>query len=464
MSIRFRLNALLVTLFSLALFAAIGSLVISAGPRIHAENESIVRLSKEFVETTIESLQGTQNPQERLTVLLKGLKDLRHVNIYWAHEQSNAVSTSSRVRDDPGSLQAPRWLTRLASPDPGVGIPVVVNGQDFGELVIAPRADDESAEIWASIVNFTLIGSALVATTLLLMSLLIAHLLEPIRTVGDALITLDAGEYDVRVPETGPPEITDICRKLNRLAATLKVTTVENRHLAERLICIQDEERKELARELHDELGPYLFAMRAGARTIRKEIEDGATDKGKIAQNCHTLLERIETMQHINRRVLHKLRPMGLDEFGLKAKLNSLIAMWREDHADVDVVLNFSDSIPQRDETSNLTIYRIVQEGLTNAFRHSDATTVAIIIEPADTAPAGPTKSASANNRPAIHVVVSDNGRGLAEQVKPSYGITGMSERVWATGGDIRLSNRADGMTLEAWVPASTNSRRIAPV
>lgn len=460
MSIRFRLNALLVTLFSLALFAAIGSLIMSAGPRIHAENQSTVRLSKEFVETTIASIQGTSNPGDRLTVLLQGLKNLRHVNIFWAHDPEPSGPADRNAEEDEGELRAPEWLTRLAPPDPRVVIPVVVNGENFGELVIAPRADDESAEIWSSIVGFSLIGSALVAATLLLMSLLIDHLLKPIGTVGHALMALDSGRYDVRVPETGPPEIADICGKLNRLAATLDVTTAENRHLAERIICIQDEERKELARELHDELGPYLFAIRAGARTIKKEVERGASDTETVVQGCDTLMERIETMQQMNRRVLHKLRPVGLDEFGLEAKLTSLIGMWRENHPEVEVALNFADAIPERDETSNLTIYRIVQEGLTNAFRHSGATAVEIVIEPAGSRFTSPRLKAHAGGRPAIHIVVSDNGRGFADEMKPSYGITGMTERVWATGGDIRIINRGDGgVALEAWVPASTNGR-----
>ena len=458
MSIRFRLNALLVTLFSLALIAAIASLVMSAGPRIHAENQSTVRLSKEFVETTVASLQGTNNPGERLSVLLKGLKNLRHVNIYWAHDPTPSAYEPADTESDEGVLQAPDWLTRLAPPDPHVEIPVVVNGENFGELVIAPRADDESAEIWSSIVSFSLIGTALVVTTLLLMSLLIDHLLKPIGTVGNALMALDEGRFDVRVPETGPPEIADICGKLNRLATTLNVTTAENRHLAERIIQIQDEERKELARELHDELGPYLFAIRAGARTIKKEVESEATDTATVVHGCNTLMERIETLQQMNRRVLHRLRPMGLDEFGLKAKLTSLVGMWRTDRPDIDISMDFSDAIPKRDETSNLTIYRIVQESLTNVLRHSGATEVEIVVEPADDAQPRPTARRGENRRPTIHVVVRDNGRGLTGETKPSYGITGMTERVLATGGDIQIVNRGNGgVILEAWVPASTN-------
>lgn len=446
MSIRFRLNALMVTLLSLALVSFLGSMIMSAGPRIRAENESMMRLAKEFVETAVESLQGTTNPGARLAVLLDGLKDLRHVRIY------RAAQDAAPPGEPDTTPEAPSWLTTLGHPEPRLAIPVFVNGQSFGELVIAPKAADESAEIWDSIVKVSLVGSALAVATLILMSLMIARLLKPIRTVGEALILLDAGQYDVTVPDRGPPEIADICRKLNRLASTLKTTVSENRHLANRIICIQDEERKELARELHDELGPYLFAIRAGASTIKSEVARAEEDKPKLMHTCDTLLERIETMQRMNRRVLHKLRPIGLDEFGLKAKLGSLVAMWRENRPDVAIALGVSDAIPERDETSNLTIYRIVQEGLTNAFRHADATAIEIVVAPG--VPDGETTRAGA--RSGIYVTVSDNGRGLAEEARPSYGIAGMTERVWATGGTMRLFNGpGGGVTLEAWVPIS---------
>ena len=88
MSISFRLNALFMALLTLALISFLLAMFVSAGPRIHAENDSIMRLAKEFVETTIESLQGTTDPGARLEVLLDGLKDLRHVRIYRAGDRA----------------------------------------------------------------------------------------------------------------------------------------------------------------------------------------------------------------------------------------------------------------------------------------------------------------------------------------------------------------------------------------
>ncbi len=456
MSIRFRLNLLFMALLSLALVTFLLAMFVSAGPRIQAENDSIMRLAKEFVETTIESLQGTTDPGKRLEVLLDGLKDLRHVRIYRAGDHD-----AQAAADAPPGGEAPAWLSRLADPSPVLEIPVSVNGEDFGKLVVAPRAEHEAAEIWESIVTVTVVGGMLAVATLLLMSLLIGHLLKPIRMVGDALMALDNGRYNVIVPETGPPEISDICRKLNRFAATLEGTISENRRLAERIICVQDEERKDLARELHDELGPYLFAIRAAVTALNTELQQGGNDRAVLLETCGALVEPMEMIQRVNGRVLQKLRPEGLEEFGLKAKLTSLVALLQQNHLDMTINLEVSDALPHRDETSNLTIYRVVQEGLTNAFKHSDASVIDITVEPADKSdvPAALTDV----SREVVRVTVSDNGKGLPDQIKPSYGIAGMTERVWATGGEISMANRSGGgVKLDAWVPVSSTATGVA--
>lgn len=202
MSIRFRLNALIVAVFSLGLILLVFAMVIGAGPRIQAENDSTMRLGKEFVETTIDSLQGTTDPGARLKVLLDGLKQLRHVHIYRIDDPLPSVEPEATP--DGG---APEWLMRMGGSTPGDKVPVVVNGVDFGTLVIAPRLADEAAEVWSSIVNFTLGGTALAIAAVFLMSATIAYLLRPIRQIGDALMVLESGKYDVVVPEKGPPEI-----------------------------------------------------------------------------------------------------------------------------------------------------------------------------------------------------------------------------------------------------------------
>ncbi len=139
---------------------------------------------------------------------------------------------------------------------------------------------------------------------------------------------IEAGSYDTRVKPDGPPELVAICDKLNHLAATLGNAVDDKRRLAERVVSLQDVERKEIARELHDEFGPYLFALRAHASALTR-IADGE-DPNVEATRKHgsAILEQVNALQQSNRRVLEKLRPVGLTELGLREALGALLRLW----------------------------------------------------------------------------------------------------------------------------------------
>ncbi len=159
-------------------------------------------------------------------------------------------------------------------------------------------------------------------------------------------------------------------------------------------------------------------------------------------------------IQSKNRRVLHKLRPMGLDEFGLKAKLKSLVALLQEDHLEMTINLDVDDAVSHCDETSNLTIYRVVQEGLTNALKHAQASVIDVGVEIAN-APGAPA-AVQTPGQGVVRVTICDDGRGFPDGMKPGYGIAGMSERVRATGGDIKIGSRGSGgVALEARIPVA---------
>ncbi|MBN4669060.1 HAMP domain-containing protein, partial [Pandoraea nosoerga] len=105
--------------------------------------------------------------------------------------------------------------------------------------------------------------------------LVVGRALAPLEALSQAMIGIEAGDYDARVEPGGSPELAAICAKLNHLAATLGEAVDSKRQLAERAVSLQDSERKEIARELHDEFGPYLFALRAhaGALTRLSEVD-----------------------------------------------------------------------------------------------------------------------------------------------------------------------------------------------
>ena len=210
-----------------------------------------------------------------------------------------------------------------------VNVPISIKGKP-GSLLITSHPNDEMAEIWDGIVTQLQIGSAIAIALFLITSRVVSRALAPIQTLSEAMTKIEAGGYDTRVKPDGPPELAAICDKLNHLAAALGDAVDDKRRLAERVVSLQDVERKEIARELHDEFGPYLFALRAHASALTR-IAD-ARDPNVEATRKHgsAILEQVNALQQSNRRVLEKLRPVGLTELGLREALGALLRLWGE--------------------------------------------------------------------------------------------------------------------------------------
>jgi two-component system sensor histidine kinase UhpB len=138
---------------------------------------------------------------------------------------------------------------------------------------------------------------------------------------------------------------------------------------------------------------------------------------------------------------------VGLAELGLREALNALQRLWNDSHPDVEIATTIARSLGEAGETADLTIYRVVQEALTNVFRHARATAVNVTIEPAER-PAG-----AQGSREYALVRVRDNGRGLKPDQKFGLGLTGMRERIMALGGTLTVATGEGGVTIEAMVP-----------
>src|SRR6202000_3137592 len=135
--------------------------------------------------------------------------------------------------------------------------------------------------------------------------------------LSQAMGRIEAGAYDTRVEPGGAPELAAICARLNHLAMTLGESIEERRRLAERAVSLQDLERKEIARELHDEFGPYLFALRAHVSAVIRFADARKEEASELRKHGGAMSDQVNALQQFNRRVLERLRPVGLAELGL---------------------------------------------------------------------------------------------------------------------------------------------------
>jgi len=446
LSLRSRINLLLALVLALGLGVNIARLVIEAGPRVQAEDQSVIRLAREFITTIVADLNEAPDPDARLNQIVSDLSRLRHVSIARQDDTSNA-SRKVESGAGEGGRSPPAWFVSLVHPEKtAVTVPIAIRGKPEA-LVITSLPNDEMAEIWDGIVTQLAVGSAIAVALFLITMTVVGRALAPLEKLSQAMTEIEAGHYEARVEPGGAPELAAICARLNHLAMTLGEAVEDKRKLAERAVSLQDIERKEIARELHDEFGPYLFTLRAHAGALMRLAEAPEPRPEAVRKHGSAILEQANALQQFNRRILEKLRPVGLAELGLSEALGALLRLWGESHPDVAIETAISPALGETGETAELTIYRTVQEALTNVFRHAQATAVNVTIEPADPAEAVP------GNRGCARIRVSDNGRGLRPDHTLGLGLIGMRERIWALGGTLTVASGEGGVTVEALVP-----------
>jgi two-component system, NarL family, sensor histidine kinase UhpB len=426
LSLRSRIMMLLASVLAMGLALGIVTLVLHAGARIRAEAEAATRLGEDFVENALARAATAPDPQAELRRLLAQAQKLRHVRIFLegdAAPPSQSLAGSRRAPDWFAALATPReTITRIAAPAP---MP--------GAVLIAADPSDEIAEIWEEILGLALGGALVALAAFALVFIAISRTLAPVSALAQGLEALEKGERSLRVPRAGSPEFAAITDRINALAEALARLDAENRDLLRRMIHVQETERRDIARDLHDEMGPFLFAIRAGVGALRRKPQGAGVER-----DCERLDEQIAALQGVNRRILARLRPAALEELGLAGALDALVRGWRETHPQATITLSVADCA--LDEETALVAYRIAQEGLTNALRHAEARRVSI-----DVRPAGDRE---------LRVRVDDDGTGLKPGWRHGLGLRGMSERIAALGGRLTFKSGAPkGATLEAALP-----------
>ena len=437
MSLRHRLNLVFAMLLLIWLAADIGRTLANAGPRVQAEARSVSRLTQEFIETSLAGLQEAPKPEQAVVSLVSSLKFLRHVRVGLGDEAlASAITAPSDVR-----ARAPQWFRSLVhAPVDVTSIPVLIGGRRLGSIVIVADPSDVVDEVWLQARAEVAAGAMLALAVIVATGLFLQRSLRPLDVAGAALARLEAGDFGARAKTSGSPEFVEICSRINRLAEALSSLSADNRQLIERVLDAHDEERKAIARELHDELGPHLFALRANAAILANRLGRAGDDGAAAA--AVAIRDQVETLQRQNRRILADLRPAALEELGLAAALQALAEHWRRAEPEVALVLTASPDIAALGPRASLTVYRFVQEALTNAFRHSGARRIEARL--AYEAPA----SKTALSDPALaglRILIIDDGRGKGAESGAGMGLSGMRERVKALGGEFAFRASPNG-------------------
>lgn len=349
----------------------------------------------------------------------------------------------------PGDAGAPQLFAdlyqRLFGADRESARPVIYHGEAQGEAVASIDRQSLIGQSWHETSRLVgVLAVALLALCVLVYAAL-ADALRPTRAIRAGLQRLAAGDLSARLPPFDLAELSAVGNVFNHLAGSLETTLAERNALTQRLIAVQDEERRHLARELHDEFGQCLAAIGAvaasAAQTARREYP-------ALAPACQSIARTAAHMMEVLRGALLRLRPPDVDELGLAASLEGLVSGWNGRCAggtrfSIELGGEF-DALP-RDFAASL--YRIAQEAITNAAKHAEASQVTLRLDMRE--------PAEADQRARIELTVDDDGKAGADvSVKSGMGLLGMRERIAALGGALSIeTSRPSGLRLRARIP-----------
>ena len=281
---------------------------------------------------------------------------------------------------------------------------------------------------------------AMGAGVLLLGTITIIWRLGPVRGIVSGLDRLSRGDLETRVEPSGAREFARIAMAVNQLSDRLRASAAQSRALTRKLIEVEDVERQQLARDLHDEFGQTLTATAALAASISYAA---AADRPDIERDAGAIGNNIRAMMECLRGAFARLRPPDLDDVGLAASLRTMMAGW-EAQRGVQLTLGCNVDESAIHDAMALDIYRIVQECVTNAMRHGAPTYVDVSLQ---------------QSGARITLTVEDDGGGTLAPDTTGHGLLGIAERTSAMGGTLNMQQTEDGVRVRVTVPGAIVGR-----
>jgi signal transduction histidine kinase len=389
------------------------------------------------VQHAVGSAGGSAEARFAATDEIRRANDLRHVRVSLVDDTGALLATSPAEEPRVGIIT--RALLSSSGSAATLVYPVSYHAVPLGELRVSSNPLSEFAEIEQRVGE----DLALLALTLLALGAAIYWMvrrgLEPIAQVQTALANLQAGHLETRLPRFRIRDVDDISQRFNQCAAAMEEAATQRRELTRRVIEAEEDERKRLARELHDELGQSLTAIKVDAAYIAREAVNTAP---KIVHSAQSIERLSSNIMELIRSMLSRLRPYGLETLGLRETIQDLVNGWQVRVADrlqcsLQIVGNV-DSLPA---DLNMTLYRLIQESLTNAVKHSRARKINLLLSLQE-------------NRVSLEVTESETTGDVVAVGARGTGLLGMRERVEVHGGELTLSfDPMGGLSLRAWMP-----------
>lgn len=453
MSLRFRLN-LLITILSIGFILSVGYVILNGTKSSIQEGvEASTRVSTQLLDTVIVS--SVQNPEWGYThdVLQRFLQSLGHVRgseftLYSINGEVLYHSPPSKYKIEE---KPPQWFVDLLTPEEKS----ITRFVRFGRLEITPNPIGAIREAWGKAKSLFFIGLVFFVLVNVLVYWTLGHSLRPLGAMLKAINSIEKGNLDTRLPAFNLPEFERIGHSLNRMAESLTAERQleENRQLTALIQKHIEDERRSLARELHDELGQYVTAIKTFAVGISNKANANAEAPGmkEVGSSAQIIVSAANQIYDGMHNIVRQLRPGSLDNLGLVETLRDVVSTYQSQHPDVQIQLRLPDNLSHTDmqsigETVSINLYRIVQESLNNALKYAKASRIDVTL---------------VRVNDALQLRVQDNGIGMnvdAVDQTQHFGLLGMRERAQALNGTFHIDSAPNkGTAISINVPFGQN-------
>lgn len=431
----------MISLSVLAIFG-IGTLfmVHDARRSVRAEVQSSAKMALQLIDAGLVQMQSGEPSLPQWLKQLALLEKTRHLKIQVRQLPEKIIRMEGQAPPTTAE-QTPSWFAWAVMPDRLVG-ERRLQGPDGTELsvLIEANPEDEIREAWNEARSFLFMMAVLVITIYALVHVTLGRAFKSVSIVLQGLEDIEQGNYGKPMPRFSLPEFDRISGAFNHTFASLSKARSENRALTQRSLAIQEEERRHIAQELHDELGQSLSAVKVMAASLRDSSAGPQNNEAvdAIMGICDHLFDVVKGM-------MRSLRPMMLEDLGLLASLEDMLKNWRCRNPGIRVECDFDERVEELAGSAKIHLFRIVQECLTNVVKHAEARSVRIRM---GLEPAG-------SGRQAVLLTVEDDGRGFdAARPNSGFGLLGMRERVASLDGDFRLATGpGQGVRVGVTVP-----------
>ncbi|GAB2675887.1 sensor histidine kinase [Aliiglaciecola aliphaticivorans] len=418
MSLRALINLrIIISVIVILIFSAIIA-VWQARTSVEKEVRSSIHLAVQMIAFGFEQVPEGSEEKHAWFDKIATMQSVRHLNISIEDTKSTARQHETLYESDDNNA-TPLWFIKSVMADFLThNYDIEIGNGAVKTIFITANPMDEINEAWGETKAFFWSIVLMLSIIFITVNLVFNSMLKAVNAILSGLRQVENGHFDLQLPHFKISEFDVIAREVNGMTKALRVAQTNNQALALHTMKIQETERQNMSRELHDEMGQSLTAIKAMAVTCQQPKTD-------VKAICSSIVDICDHLSIVVRSMMKTLHPLSLSELGLGATLSELITEWQRRNESLLFDLEYDPSLEKLSGEVTIHVYRIVQECLTNVVRHANASKVKVLIfKDADQ----------------VKITVTDDGQG--KQLNAAgFGLLGMRERAENLGGQFNIES-----------------------